>query len=503
MPCGATSLDKGRVRHASAKRIRANFKITDGVEQMKVAAQDINYQFWANAYNTGISFALFVVLAHFLAPLEFGLYALGTVVAAILYTLGQAGFVSLAYSEINRSETVRNTLFWANIITACSVVCLANAVIYVTVADPGKRAFMISLVSTLLITSVGEVANVALLTARRFRELAVKQFTVQTIGAAIALIAAFGGRGAWSLVFQRCAAGFIEIILVFWLLRWRPRFVFDFAEFRSLLPSAIGFAGNSSLSVLETRLGDIVLAFVSTLDQVAAYRIAARVLDSIASLTSQPISTVACASVAAAEPSNKGAVYIAHVRLLLWVGAVPFAGLLCFGDIVVPLVFGATWAESGIIAQILATGFFVAGPVWITESALIATGRPKDLVKLRLLATIISAPLILIFGMIGTKFIALSISLRATFLLPIYVRATHFLTGLSTYQALKMTLLPYFVTLSSAFLARIVFEFTLAQSGTLFAALAFSVLVGGGLFGGLFFRFGQSELKSIIVWKRS
>ena len=252
-----------------------------------------------------------------------------------------------------------------------------------------------------------------------------------------------------------------------------------------------GFAGNCRLSVLETRLGDLVIALVSTLDQVAAYRIAARVLDSIVSLTCQPISSVACASVAA-EPSNKGAVYIAHVRLLLWVGAVPFAGLLCFGDIVVPLVFGTTWAEDqGIIAQILATQFFVAGPVWMTESALIATGRPKDLVKLRFLATLISAPLILIFAMIGTKFVALSISLRATFLLPIYVRATHFLTGLSTYQALKITFLPYFVALSSALVARIAFEFTLTLSGRPLAALAFSVLVGGGVFGVLFFRFGQ------------
>jgi O-antigen/teichoic acid export membrane protein len=470
---------------------------------MKVAAQDINYQFWANAYNTGISFALFVVLAHFLAPLEFGLYALGTVVAAILYTLGQAGFVSLAYSEINRSETVRNTLFWANIITACSVVCLANAVIYVTIADPEKRLFMITLVSTLLITSVGEVANVALLTAQRFRELALKQFTVQTIGAAAALIAAFGGRGAWALVIQRCVAGFFEIIFVFWLLRWRPRLVFDFAKFKSLLPSAIGFAGNSSLSTLETRLGDLVLAFVSTLDQVAAYRIAARVMDSISSLTIQPIFSVACASVAAAEPSNKGAVYIAHVRLLLWVGAIPFAGLLCFGDIIIPLVFGATWAESGIIAQILATGFFVSGPVCITESALTATGRPKDLVRLHILSILISAPLILTFGMIGTKFIAAAISLRAMLLMPVYIKATHFLTGLSTYQTLKITLLPYFVALSSAFVARVVFQLTLALSDSPFAALAFGVLVGGGAFGGLFFRLGKPELKSIVAWKRS
>ena len=123
----------------------------------------------------------------------------------------------------------------------------------------------------------------------------------------------------------------------------------------------------------------------------------------------------------------------------------------------------------------------------MTESALIATGRPKDLVRLRILATLISAPLILIFGMIGTKFVALSISLRAMFLLPIYVRATHFLTGLSTYQALKITFLPYFVALSSAFVARIVFEFTLTLSGSLFAALAFSVLVGGGAFRSIIF----------------
>ena len=469
---------------------------------MKVAAQDINYQFWANAYNTAIGFALFAVLAHYLAPLEFGLYALGTVVTAILYTLGQAGFVGLAYSEINRSELVRNTLFWANIITACTIVCLANTVIYFSVADLTKRNFMILLVSTLVLTSIGEIANVALLTARRFREIAIKQFTVQTLGAAVALVSAFAGMGAWSLVIQRCAIGFLEIILVFWLLRWRPRLVFDFSKFWSLLPSAVGFAGSSSLSVLENRLGDIVLAFVSTLDQVAAYRIAGRVTDSIASLTIQPISSVACASVAS-EPSNKGAVYLAHVRLLLWVAAIPFAGLLFFGDIVLPLVFGEIWTQSGLISQILAAGFFVGGPIWLTEGALTATGQSRDLVKLRFLSTLISAPLIFVFGMVGTKFVALSMSLRAIFLLPLYVRAIYSLTGLSTYQTLKIAFLPYFVALSSACLARVAFEFAHAMGIVTVVALALSVLVGALSFFGIFFKIGQSEFRSIVHWRRS
>ena len=167
---------------------------------MTVALRYINYQFWANAYTTVISFALFVVLARFLAPLDFGLYALGSVVAAILYTLGQAGYVSLAYSEVNRSETMRNTLFWANIVTATSFVCLANAAIYAVVNEPTRRIFMVCLVSTLILTSVSEVANVALLTAQRFREVAAKQVVVQTISMAAALIAAFGGSGAWALV---------------------------------------------------------------------------------------------------------------------------------------------------------------------------------------------------------------------------------------------------------------------------------------------------------------
>ena len=472
------------------------------MDQMKVVAKDINYQFWANAYNTAISFALFAVLAHFLAPLEFGLYALGTVVTAILYTLGQAGFVSLAYSEINRSETRRNTLFWANIITACTVVCIANTVIYLSVADSNKRNFMIFLVSTLLVTSVGEVANVALLTARRFREIAIKQFLVQTLGAVAALVAAYGGMGAWSLVIQRCVAGFLEIAVVFWLLRWQPRFVFDFAEFRTLLPSAVGFAGSSSLSALEGRLGDIVLALVSTLDQVAAYRIAARVVDSILSLTIQPISSVTCASVAS-EPSNKGAVYLAHVRLLLWVGALPFSGLLCFGDIILPLVFGKTWIESGSIAQILAIGFFIGGPVWMAEGALTATGKPRELVKLRVLSILMSAPFIFIFGMLGTRYVALSISLRAIFLLPIYIRATYFLTRLSVYQTLRITFLPYFVALSSASLARVAFEVARAMGGVDLVALAFAILIGGLVFLGLFFGIGHSEVRSIVSWRRS
>ena len=469
---------------------------------MKVAARDVNYQFWANAYNAILGFAVFVVLAHFLVPSEFGLYALGTVVAAVLYTLGQAGFVSLAYSQINRSAKMRNTLFWANIVSACSMVLLANAVIYVVVIEPDRRIFIICLVSTLVLSSVSEVANVSLLTAQRFRALAAKQFTVQTIGAAAALLAAYGGGGAWSLVIQRCVGGILEIILVFALLPWRPTFLFDYAEFKRLLPTAIGFAGNSSLSTLETRLADFVIATVSTLDQVAAYRIAARVFDTTISLIIQPIASVTSATIAAA-PSNQGAVYLAHVRLLLWVGALPCAGLLCFGDVIVPLVFGPAWVESGPIAQIFATQFFVAGPVWLTESALIATGRPKELFRLRLLSVLISAPLIFSFALIGTKYVAFAISLRATFLLPLCVKATHFLTGLSIYQALKIALCPYLVAFLAAGVARAAFEYARVLGAAPLLALALSALVGGIAFLGLFWRFGHSELRSIVAWRRA
>ena len=467
---------------------------------MKVAARDVNYQFWANVYNTAIGFILFVILAHFLAPPEFGLYALGTVIAAILYTLGQAGFVSLAYSAINRGETILNTLFWANIITAFVLVSVASALIYLVVSQPDRRIFLIGLISTLVITSIPEIANVALLTAQRFRELAAKQVAVQTIGAAAALVAVYAGAGAWSLTIQRGVGGLIEFAAVFFLLRWRPRFIFDFNSFRRLLPTAIGFVGNASLAVLEVRLADLVIATVSTLDQLAAYRIAGRVFDSLLSLIVQPISSVASAAVAAAQ-SNRGAIYLAHVRLLLWIGAAPFAGLLCFGDVIIPWVFGQTWAESGSIAQILATQFFVAGPVWLTDNALIATGRPKELVVLRVLATLTSAPLILLFAQMGTEFIALSITVRSALLLSRYVRATYFLTGLSTFRTLKLASIPYLTALGSAGLARAVFEVSRLLGTLAPLALGIGIVAGGAIYSVLFLKFGRPEFRSIVTWR--
>ena len=468
---------------------------------MKVAARDVNFQFWATAYSTLIGFALFVVLARFLLPTDFGLYALGTVVAAVVYALGQAGFVSLAYTEIDRSEIMRNTLFWANIITALILVLLTDGAVYVIVSEPNRRLFMIAIVSTLMITSVAEVANVALLTAQRFRALAAKQIAVQTAGALVALLATYAGAAAWSLVFQRLVAGLLEVVLVFLLLRWRPRFAFDVREFKRLLPSAVRFAGNASLAALETRLGDVVLGIVSTLDQVAVFRIAVRVLDSIVSLICQPISSVTSASVAA-EPFNKGANYLAHVRVLLWFGAAPFAGLLFFGDILVPLVFGATWTKSGFVAQILAIQFFVAGPVWMADSALIATGRARELLMLRLFAALISSPLIIIFGMIGTKYIAFAISLRAVILLPIYVNATHFLTTLSTYETLKIASRPFLVAITGVGVARGFFEAARSANYSVAFALPFGFVIGGLLFLVLFLIYGLPELRSVIVWKR-
>ena len=185
------------------------------------------------------------------------------------------------------------------------------------------------------------------------------------------------------------------------------------------------------------------------------------------------------------------------------VAAVPFAGLLFFGDIVIPLVFGKTWVESGLIAQILAIGFFLAGPNLLTEGALTATGRPRDLVKLRLLSTLISAPLIFIIGMMGTKFVALSFSLRAIVLLPLYRRATYFLTGLSTYQTLRIAVLPYLVALSSACLARGVFQLAHAMGIVTIFALALGILVGALSFLAIFFKIGQSEVRSIVHWRHS
>lgn len=470
---------------------------------MKVAFRDVNYQFWANAYTTLISFALFALLAHFLKPPEFGLYALGTVVSTVVYSLGQAGFVNISYSQIGRGEGMRNTLFWANVITACTFVIIADTVIYIVISEPGERVFIICIISMLLITSIAEVANVSLLTAHRFRALAAKQFTVQTVGAAAAIFAAFAGMGAWSLLVQRCVIGLLEIVLVFSLLRWLPRFWFDLAEFRRLLPTAIGFAGSASLGIVDTRLADLVIAGISTLDQVATYRIASRVFEAIMSLIQLPIGSVANASVAAAEFANKGAVYIAHVRLFLWVGSIPFASLLCFGDIAVPLVFGKTWSESGVIAQILAVQFFVAAPTWLMDSALIGAGHPRDLVKLRSLSAIISAPLFIVFGMFGIKYIALVFSIRAAILLVPCLKATRFLTALSNYQAIKITVIPYLVSIFSACVARTVFDYIRLITAGAVPSLVIGVLVGGLVFLVLFWKFGRSELRSIYAWKYS
>ena len=116
---------------------------------------------------------------------------------------------------------------------------------------------------------------------------------------------------------------------------------------------------------------------------------------------------------------------------------------------------------------------------------------------------LISAPLIFPFALIGTKYVAFAISLRATFLLPLYVKATHFLTGLSTYQALKIALCPYLVAFLSAGVARAAFEYARVLGAAPLLALALSALVGGIAFLGLFWRFGHSELRSIVAWRRA
>jgi PST family polysaccharide transporter len=340
---------------------------------------------------------VFVILAAFLAPEDFGVAMAAMAVVALGQTVLDAAFAKGLVREDSLTEKVSATAFWCTLALSF-VLCGFLWVLlpfWSSVFDDPRVGIVVGVLALQLPVAGATAIPVAILQrALDFKSLFVVRMAglAGTASASISLAAA--GVGVFSLVLGLLAGALLQLLAAFWCSRYRPNLLFD-------KPNAVrlgAFGGWVSVSAVlgwfYVWADSLVLGTVLSIRDLGLYRTGNALVIALFNLVLGPMLPVfySVLSRLKSDPHRVEEFLSASVRTIALV-TLPVAGLLAlFADDVAALVFGPSWrGVEGVIA-VMGLTHGIAWLVGLNGEALRAMGRPQVETKLAALGVLVYLP---------------------------------------------------------------------------------------------------------------
>ncbi len=186
----------------------------------------------------GVTFIVSIVLARLLAPELYGTIALVTVFISILQIFVDSGMANALIQKKDADDLDFSSVFYFNV-----VLCLVlYGVMYVCsplIAAFYKNTELTWVVRVMSLTIViSGVKNVQ--QAYVSKNMLFKKFFFSTLGgtvfsAFVGIVMAYKGFGVWAIVMQNLSNTLIDTIVLWFTVRWKPKWIFSFSRLKSLI----------------------------------------------------------------------------------------------------------------------------------------------------------------------------------------------------------------------------------------------------------------------------
>jgi PST family polysaccharide transporter len=190
-----------------------------------------------------VEFTIGVVLARILAPEDFGLLEMISVLTGFLALFGELGFGAALIQREHVTEEHVSTVFWLNVITGAflAALLLVTAPLIARLYGDARLRPLASVVAVIfLMTPLNMVQSAMLERVMNFKLVALAEVASVAVSSTLAVVLALRGLGTWSLVAKSMAFSLTTTLVLWAFSSWRPRFLFS----RSAVKDLLGFSGN-------------------------------------------------------------------------------------------------------------------------------------------------------------------------------------------------------------------------------------------------------------------
>jgi len=390
---------------------------------MNIKRRVLSASLWSLAGSGGqqaISFLLFIYLARELGPADIGLIALAIVFLDILGTMSRCGQVEALQRYANLEDRVTSTSFW--------LLTLGGTVSFLSILLIGfaLRSFygqetlgnVLLLLAPLSALQAWNAVPEAMLKHRLdFRLLTIRSWTATLAGGALAIYLVHQELGVYALVGQRLGTAVVRTIMLWALLRWRPRFTFDRGEAWKLLGTGFQIMLANMAGVINLRIADSITGVFLGPQQLGFLRLGWRVFDVIVQFAVMPMSSVALSSFSKLRenPESLRRAYLRLTQFMALASLPAFFGLGVVADVLVPVVLGEKWLPSIGVLQLL--GFLILpGTInYFFAPLLVAVGTTRVVLNQSIVQVFVTALLLWAGARWGVEGVLIAHILRANF----------------------------------------------------------------------------------------
>lgn len=241
--------------------------------------------------STGISFVFNLLIARILIPEDYGIVAMLGIFMAICQCFIDSGFGAALIRKTDRTEADFNTVFYFNLavsLVAYGLLFLSAPLIARFYAQPllVKVTRLVGL--NLIINALAAIQNTKLTIDINFKSRALISLISIIFTGSIGLFLAYKGYGVMALVFQGLASSTIRSILLWAIVRWRPRLLFSVKSFKEMFAFGSSLLASGLLDTIYNNVYTLVIGKVFSPAKLGNYSRA----DSLAQFPSAGIMSV-------------------------------------------------------------------------------------------------------------------------------------------------------------------------------------------------------------------
>ncbi|HEU4522099.1 MAG TPA: lipopolysaccharide biosynthesis protein, partial [Thermoanaerobaculia bacterium] len=353
----------------------------------RTTARAVSWAFLATTGSKIVTLVGLTVLARLLAPREFGLLAFALAYIVYVETIADLGTGTALIYWPDRRDDAAQVTFLVNL-AAGVFWCGLTFVFAPLIADffnaANGTAIVRALSLTFLIKHLGNTHDALARKDLRFRAAAIPELSMAAVKMGVAVVLAWRGFGAWSLVWAHLA-GVIAWTVLFWVVTpWRPGWRFPKDLFGPMLAYGRGIIFINVLAAFQYQTDLVMISRWWGMTALGLYQLAGKIPEATVAMIYRVAGRVLLPafSRASAAGTSPNQTYLAAAR---YVGAVtlPVAcGLAILAKPFVLLFFGPKWIAAAPIVSALAILAGIRAFASNPGDALKAVGRVGLLARL-------------------------------------------------------------------------------------------------------------------------
>ena len=185
----------------------------------------------------GVQFIVQIVLARILTPADYGVTGLIIVFINVANVCVQSGLGSALIQKKNATEDDFSSVFYLNILISLVMM----GILFITAPVISSFYQMEILIPVLRVQSLmllfnafNVVQNAVLQKNMQFKKLFYASLAAITLSGIFGILFAYLGAGVWALVFQQLINALITSVILWIIVKWRPKCVFKLGNIRQL-----------------------------------------------------------------------------------------------------------------------------------------------------------------------------------------------------------------------------------------------------------------------------